>query len=116
MSYWNRRLFCGLVIAALTLLQFVPALLSAEELGYRVNDPDLKVVRLDSSDDDSFLSVRLDTAGRIFVGGRKTLFVYDLDDATLKKWQAIARNTAWKDYAEHNENCAKLMKLAEKTL
>jgi len=53
----------------------------AEELDYQVTDPELKVVRLDSSQDDSFLSVRLDSEGRIFVGGRKTLFVYDLDEA-----------------------------------
>jgi TRAP-type C4-dicarboxylate transport system substrate-binding protein len=42
--------------------------------------------------------------------------VVDLSDATVKKWQAIARTSAWKDYGEHNENCAKLLKLAEKTL
>ena len=64
---------------ALLLMLFATPLV-AEELDYRVNDTDLKVVRLDSSQDDSFLSVRLDTAGRIFVGGRKTLFVYDLAD------------------------------------
>lgn len=52
----------------------------AEELDYHTPDADLKVVRLDSSPDDSFLSVRLDTEGRIFVGGRKTLFVYDTDE------------------------------------
>jgi putative heme-binding domain-containing protein len=53
--------------------------LFAEELDYHVTDPDLKVVRLDSSADDSFLSVRVDSEGRIFVGGRKTLYAYDLD-------------------------------------
>jgi hypothetical protein len=42
--------------------------------------------------------------------------VVDLNPAALKKWQAIARTTAWKDYGEKNENCAKLLKLAEKTL
>ena len=42
--------------------------------------------------------------------------VVDLSEATVKKWQTIARATAWKDYAEKNENCAKLLKLAEKTL
>ena len=57
----------------------------AEQLDYQVLDPELKVVRLDSSPDDSFLSVRLDTTGRIFVGGRKTLYVYDLD--TSGKYQ-----------------------------
>jgi len=40
--------------------------------------------------------------------------VYDLDDATLRKWQAIARDTAWKDYAAKNEGCAALMKAAQK--
>ena len=42
--------------------------------------------------------------------------VVDLNPAALKKWQAIARNTAWKDYAARNPNCAKLLALAEKTL
>ncbi|MDP9107482.1 MAG: TRAP transporter substrate-binding protein DctP [Pseudomonadota bacterium] len=42
--------------------------------------------------------------------------VVDLNDATVKKWQAIARKTAWKDYGEKSEGCAKLLKLAEKTL
>jgi TRAP-type C4-dicarboxylate transport system substrate-binding protein len=41
---------------------------------------------------------------------------YDLSDATVKKWQAIARDTAWKDYAGKNENCARILKLIEKTL
>jgi TRAP-type C4-dicarboxylate transport system substrate-binding protein len=40
--------------------------------------------------------------------------VVDLNDASVKKWQDIARRTAWKDYAGKNENCAKLMQLAEK--
>jgi TRAP-type C4-dicarboxylate transport system substrate-binding protein len=42
--------------------------------------------------------------------------VADLNPAALKKWQAIARTTAWKDYGEKNANCAKLLALAEKTL
>ena len=42
--------------------------------------------------------------------------VVDLSEATVKKWQNIARTTAWKDYAERNANCANLLKLAEKTL
>jgi len=42
--------------------------------------------------------------------------VHDMDDATLRKWQAIARDTAWKDYAGKNENCAALMKAAQKLL
>jgi putative heme-binding domain-containing protein len=53
----------------------------ADELDYHVTDPELKVVKLDSSPDASFLSVRVDSEGRVFVGGRQTLFVYDLDPA-----------------------------------
>jgi TRAP-type C4-dicarboxylate transport system substrate-binding protein len=40
----------------------------------------------------------------------------DLSQATIRKWQDIARATAWKDYGERNANCAKLLALAEKTL
>jgi TRAP-type C4-dicarboxylate transport system substrate-binding protein len=40
--------------------------------------------------------------------------VYDLDEATLKKWQVIARETAWKDYAGKSETCAALLKAAQK--
>jgi TRAP-type C4-dicarboxylate transport system substrate-binding protein len=42
--------------------------------------------------------------------------VVDLPAATIKKWQAIARATAWKDYAAKNEGSAKLLALAEQTL
>jgi TRAP-type C4-dicarboxylate transport system substrate-binding protein len=42
--------------------------------------------------------------------------VVDMDDATLRKWQAIARDTAWKDFSAKNENCAALMKAAQKLL
>lgn len=42
--------------------------------------------------------------------------VVDLTPATIKKWQAIARETAWKDYASKNAGCAKLLALAEQTL
>lgn len=40
--------------------------------------------------------------------------VHDLNDAALKKWVAVARDSAWKDYAEKNESCARMLKLAEK--
>jgi TRAP-type C4-dicarboxylate transport system substrate-binding protein len=42
--------------------------------------------------------------------------VYDLDDATLRKWQTIAKGNAWKDYAAKSETCAKLLAAAEKLL
>ncbi|MGJ7916734.1 TRAP transporter substrate-binding protein DctP [Massilia sp. LXY-6] len=40
----------------------------------------------------------------------------DLTSDSLHKWQEIARNTAWKDYGSRNEQCAKLLALAEKTV
>ena len=42
--------------------------------------------------------------------------VFDLDEATVKKWQAIARDTAWKDYGERGETSAALLKAAQKLL
>ncbi len=42
--------------------------------------------------------------------------VVDLDDATLRKWQAIARGNAWKDFGDRNETCAKLLAAAQKLL
>src|SRR5579862_1036036 len=42
--------------------------------------------------------------------------VYDLDAPTLKKWQDIARRTAWKEYAAKSETSAKILAAAEKLL
>ncbi|VTU32553.1 TRAP transporter substrate-binding protein DctP [Variovorax sp. PBL-E5] len=42
--------------------------------------------------------------------------VFDLDEPTMRKWQAIARDTAWKDYAAHNDSCKALMAAAQKLL
>ena len=36
-----------------------------------------------------------------------------LSDDVLEEWKAIARDTAWKDYAAKNAGCAKLIKLAQ---
>lgn len=55
----------------------VGAATRAEELNYTVADPDLKVVLLDKSEKESFLAVQVDTRGRLFVGGREALFVYE---------------------------------------
>lgn len=39
--------------------------------------------------------------------------VHDLDGGVIREWRALARETAWKDYANKNENCARLIKLAQ---
>jgi TRAP-type C4-dicarboxylate transport system substrate-binding protein len=44
---------------------------------------------------------------------KKGATVADLDEATVDKWRAIARPTAWKDYADRTPLSAELLKLAE---
>jgi TRAP-type C4-dicarboxylate transport system substrate-binding protein len=39
--------------------------------------------------------------------------IVDLDEKTVDKWRNIARDTAWKDYAQKTELSAELLKLAE---
>jgi TRAP-type transport system periplasmic protein len=57
-----------------------------------------------------------DDAAVAAVYSRAGARVVDLNQASLKKWQEIARNSAWKDFGERNANCAKLLELAEKTV
>ncbi|HZP79075.1 MAG TPA: TRAP transporter substrate-binding protein DctP [Pseudolabrys sp.] len=47
------------------------------------------------------------------VYAKKGAKVSDLDEATVEKWRAIARDTAWKDYAKRSPLSAELIKLAE---
>lgn len=42
--------------------------------------------------------------------------VADLSADVVTRWQDIARETAWKDYAGKNESCARILKLVEETL
>jgi TRAP-type transport system periplasmic protein len=44
---------------------------------------------------------------------KKGAKVFDLDEKTVDKWRAIARETAWKDYAQKTPLAAELIKLAE---
>ncbi|MDB5388791.1 MAG: hypothetical protein JWM11_4437, partial [Planctomycetaceae bacterium] len=64
------------IAACLLFCSFVQTAL-AEEAPYQTADPELKVVTLDSAPTESFLAVKLDSEGRIFVGGREQLFVYE---------------------------------------
>ena len=42
--------------------------------------------------------------------------IHEMDEPTLKKWQVIARDTAWKDYGGNSETCAALLKAAQQLL
>jgi TRAP-type C4-dicarboxylate transport system substrate-binding protein len=44
---------------------------------------------------------------------KKGAKVFDLDEKIVDKWRAIARDTAWKDYAQKTPLSAELIKLAE---
>jgi TRAP-type C4-dicarboxylate transport system substrate-binding protein len=47
------------------------------------------------------------------VYAKKGASVHDLDEKIVDKWRAIARDTAWKDYAEKTPLAGELIKLAE---
>lgn len=42
--------------------------------------------------------------------------VVDLNAESLRKWQDVARTTAWREFAERSDNCARLLQLAEQSI
>jgi len=75
-------------IALLAMVSFQQAAFSAEAgdakaqplprfSDYRLVDSELKLVGIDSDATESFLAPQLDSAGRLFAGGREALFVYE---------------------------------------
>src|SRR5438128_2492120 len=58
---------------------------TASEANYVLPDPLLKIVPVDSEPKESFLSLQLDSAGRLFAGGREALFVYEPESKGLYK-------------------------------
>jgi TRAP-type C4-dicarboxylate transport system substrate-binding protein len=58
-------------------------------------------------------AARADDEEMANVYGKKGVTVLDMDEAALRKWQVVARDTAWKDFADRNASCANLLKLAE---
>jgi putative heme-binding domain-containing protein len=52
---------------------------SRTELDYRPSDPRLHATLLDRSPGESYVSLKVDTQGRLFVGGREALFVFEPD-------------------------------------
>jgi TRAP-type C4-dicarboxylate transport system substrate-binding protein len=61
-------------------------------------------------------SARMDDADVATVYRGVGARVVDLNPDALRGWQEVARNTAWKDFAARNSNCAKLMALAEQSI
>src|SRR5438105_7884167 len=76
----------------LRLLLLIGACLSAVSsrapaVPYRVSDPSLKIVVIDTDPRESFLSMTLDGAGRLFVGCREALFLYEPKPAGAGPYQ-----------------------------
>ncbi|HJN11798.1 MAG TPA: c-type cytochrome [Pirellulaceae bacterium] len=68
------------VALSLALAAILSAIGSADELAsYAVPDAALRLAMVDRSAKESFLSVRVDTEGRLFVGSREAVFAYDPD-------------------------------------
>ena len=81
---YNSQLLAVLLIAGSLFWRSQPITCSADEtLDYAPADPELKVVRIDSDPKESFLAIELTSAGRLFVGGREALFVYEPSDRSL---------------------------------
>ena len=64
--------FAARVAVCLSVSTLAPVVLAAGE-EYRLTDPALEVVPVDSSPRESFLSMRADATGRLFVGGREAV-------------------------------------------
>ena len=70
-----------LVLSAITCLaNNISDVFAAPPTDYAPSDPGLRLELLDSSPDESFLSIRCDDLGRLFVGGREAVFRYDPDE------------------------------------
>ncbi len=69
---------------------------------------DMEKFALDSckADDEKVAQVYIKAGGQ----------AHDLSEATVRRWQDIARRTAWKDYAARNASCAAIMKAVERSL
>jgi len=70
-----RRILAGLAMCSGLGLSVGVA--RADDPNYDVSDPAVALTLLDRVEKESFLAVRTDTTGRLFVGGREALFVYE---------------------------------------
>jgi putative heme-binding domain-containing protein len=72
----RRIRWCVVVCLAAWLTASLAPVLAATP-DYFTVDPEVRHERIDSSPNESFLSMRVDSAGRLFVGGREAVFVYE---------------------------------------
>jgi putative heme-binding domain-containing protein len=79
MKYFTKFLRCWL--AGFLLLEAAVDLMARDKVpeDFALVDSQLKLVKIDSDEKESLLGLAADGAGRIFVGGREGLFVYEPD-------------------------------------
>ena len=80
MDLKRKDLLRGFGAAGCLLATAFCSLSTEPERDYAPVDEGLKVVPIDSDPRESFLGLQLDSAGRLFVGGREALFVYEPDE------------------------------------
>jgi TRAP-type C4-dicarboxylate transport system substrate-binding protein len=61
-------------------------------------------------------AARADDAAVATVYAKSGARIVDMNAEALRKWQAVARTNAWREYGERNANCAKLLELAEQSI
>src|SRR5438445_13224393 len=61
---------------------------------YRLVDSELKLVGIDSDATESLLALQLDSAGRLFAGGREALFVYEPSRGVSREFFEFCGETA----------------------
>jgi TRAP-type C4-dicarboxylate transport system substrate-binding protein len=61
-------------------------------------------------------AARADDAAVAAVYAKTGAQIVDMNAEALRKWQAIARTNAWREYGERSANCAKLLELAEQSI
>lgn len=96
---------------------FEPLLMS-KEIFAKLARPQQDIVMAVGAEQEQFATeaARADDRNAADVYTKAGAKVYDIDEPTMKKWQAIARETAWKDFAERNESCKALLTAAQKLL
>ena len=92
-------------VAAIAILSALPPLLAADKLTFQDR---VELMR--------GLMAEYAKAKVLVPRSKKNLEVNADGSYDKREWQTIAKATAWKDYAEHNDTCKALITAAQKLL
>lgn len=84
----------------------------------RLSKPQQAAVMAVGADLEKFAlrAARADDAAVAAVYQKAGARVIDMNAESLRKWQFVARNTAWKEFAQRSDSCARLLALAEQSI